>query len=88
MDGDTIGASFALHYALKGLNKKSIVKTFENEFSEKFSFVYPEENAKDENFKAEHYVTVDVANFKLLEDEFHNKVLIYLNMFFYLYYQN
>ncbi len=74
LDGDTIGASFALHYALKGLNKNSIVKTFENEFSEKFSFVYPEEEkSKDENFKVEHYVTVDVADFKLLEDEFHNK---------------
>ena len=75
LDGDTFGAAYALYYAVLGLNKKSIVKTFENETNEKFSFLLSVNNniAADEDFEIKNYVAVDVADLHMLEEQFLHK---------------
>ena len=73
LDGDTLGACYALYYACLNLNKKAVVRTYEGEILKRFSFVYPEKEEHIENFSVEHYVSVDVADLKLLEDEFKEK---------------
>ncbi len=70
LDGDTFGAAYALYYALEGLNKKCIVKTFKQETNEKFSFLLSIHDNKELDFKIENYVAVDVADLHMLEDAF------------------
>lgn len=65
-DGDTLGSSFALFYALKKLGKKAFV-CCADEFPGKFSYFYPE---KMEDIKFDKTVSVDVADRKLLGDKF------------------
>ncbi len=72
VDGDTLGAAYSLYYACVILNKNSVVKTYEDEVSERFSFIYPEKEVI-EKFKIEHYVSVDVADLNLLEEVYKNK---------------
>lgn len=72
LDGDTLGAAYSLYYACLTLNKNSVVKTYEDEVSQKFSFIYPEIEVV-EKFKIEHYVSVDVADLDLLEEGYKNK---------------
>lgn len=73
LDGDTLGASYSLHYALNQLNKKSIVKTVGKEPFENFKSLLKIEQ-KEEDFLIEHYVTVDVASLTLLEQNFNQKI--------------
>lgn len=72
LDGDTLGAAYSLYYACLILNKNSVVKTYEDEVSQKFSFIYPEKDVVEE-FEIEHYVSVDVADLNLLEESYKNK---------------
>ena len=73
LDGDTLGASYSLHYALKQLKKQSVVRTVENETFENFKDLLKLEQTK-ENFSIEHFVTVDVASLTLLEKDFNQKI--------------
>ena len=43
-----------------------LLKLLRMSFNQSFRSFNQKEYAKNENFKVEHYVTVDVANFKLL----------------------
>lgn len=72
LDGDTLGAAYSLYFACRILNKNSVVKTYEDEVSEKFSFIYPEK-FDVQKFDIKHYVSVDVADSNLLEEVFKNK---------------
>ena len=74
LDGDTVGAALALFYALKQLGKKAIIKTVNDEFLEKFGFLYPLKEEKEDLFKICHYVAVDVADTKLLGENFKYKI--------------
>lgn len=64
-DGDTLGSAFAIFYALKSLGKKCFVDCADD-FPKKFHYIYP---SKMDKFKPKHYVTVDVADVKLLGKE-------------------
>lgn len=72
LDGDTLGAAYSLYFACDVLNKNSVVKTYEDEVSEKFSFIYPE-RSEIQKFDIKHYVSVDVADLNLLEEDFKNE---------------
>lgn len=63
-DGDTLGASFALLWALFNLGKKARVKCADG-FSEKYSFIY-DDYSPDETFPAEYIVAVDIAGMGLI----------------------
>ena len=77
LDGDAFGACYALKYALEQLGKSSVVRTYNGEFVEKFAYLCSVEKYESCNFKIENYVTVDVADLSLLEEEF-SKTYIFL----------
>lgn len=62
-DGDCTGAGFALHDILRNMGKRSAVLC-SDEFPDKFSFMTDTEN--DADFTPETFITVDVADKKLL----------------------
>lgn len=74
LDGDTLGAALSLYYACIFMGKQGVIRTYQGESLEKFSFLYPNEcfYEKGGDFKVKHYVSVDVADYKLLEQEFNN----------------
>lgn len=63
-DGDTLGSSFALLYALQSLGKKARVLSGDG-FPERYSFLYGK-YAPDMSFEPEYLVAVDVAGLSLL----------------------
>ena len=67
-DGDTLGSAFALYYALKKLNKKSVVRCSDS-FPKQFHFLY-DEYEDTEDFKPDYVVAVDVASVQLLGDKY------------------
>ncbi len=70
LDGDAFGACYALKYALEQIGKNSVVRTYGGEFVEKFADLCLVEKVDCCNFNVENYVTVDVADLSLLEQEF------------------
>lgn len=62
-DGDTIGTAMGLHYALKQINIKSVVKCADD-FPDKFAYLY--KDYTQEEFTPEFVVAVDVATERLL----------------------
>ncbi len=62
-DGDTIGSSFGLCFALRKLGKNANVLC-SDEFAEKFSFIY--DKYSPQQFVTEKYISADVADAKLL----------------------
>lgn len=66
-DGDTVGSATALYYALKSKGKKVQVKCGDK-FTKDFDFMFAE--YENEDFEPEHVVSIDVADTKLLGDEF------------------
>lgn len=73
-DGDTLGSGFALMHALRSMNKKAKVLCCD-EIPQKYSYMFGE---KQDDFSAEYTVSVDVADIKLLGNdfskEFENKI--------------
>lgn len=63
-DGDTLGSSFALFYALLSLGKKARVYSPDG-LPEKYSFIY-DRYEPDISFEPEYIVAVDVAGLSLL----------------------
>jgi len=74
-DGDTLGSGFALCRALKAIGKKARVDC-SSEIPSKFSYIT--EGIFNESFEAENFVAVDVADIRLLGDnyakEYENKI--------------
>ena len=66
-DGDTVGSAAALAYALKAKGKNVIIKCGD-EFTKDFTFMV--ENLACDEFEPEHIVAIDVADPKLLGDDF------------------
>ncbi len=66
-DGDTVGSATALAYALKSKGKKVQIKCGD-EFTKDFDFMFA--GLENEDFEPEHIVAVDVADPKLLGDDF------------------
>lgn len=73
-DGDTLGSGFALMHALRSIGKRAKVLCCD-EIPKKYSYMFGE---KQEDFSAEYTVSVDVADIKLLGNdfsrEFENKI--------------
>ena len=69
-DGDTLGSGFALCRALKALGKRARVDC-SCEIPRKFSYLT--DCVFNESFEAENFVAVDVADIKLLGDEYAKK---------------
>lgn len=69
-DGDTLGSGFALLRALKTMGKRVKLRCHDK-IPEKFSYLY--EDIKDEEFDEKFIVSVDVAERKLLGEEFNQK---------------
>jgi len=67
-DGDTIGSAFALHHALKKLEKKCFVFC-SDPFPKKFEFIT---NENDAPFVPKNVITVDVASPSLIGNFEHN----------------
>lgn len=73
-DGDSLGGAYALFYAMQQLGKKSIVKTYEDEYFESFKFLYPTPyDKKEEKFNVQYYVAVDVSTRNLLDETMKEK---------------
>lgn len=66
-DGDTLGSAAALHLACLALNKTSKILC-NSEIPDKFQFMF--KNIKNINFKPDMILTIDVADPKLLGDNF------------------
>ena len=69
-DGDTLGSAFALKRALDLLGKKSMVRC-NDEMAEKFSYLW--QNLDNSEIKFDKIIAVDVADKKLLGEEFEAK---------------
>ena len=69
-DGDTLGSAFALKRALDLLGKKSMVRC-NDEMPEKFSYLW--QNLDNSEIKFDKIIAVDVADKKLLGEEFATK---------------
>ena len=69
-DGDTLGSAFALHRALSKLNKKSMVRCGDP-IHQKFSYLW--DKVDNEDIEFDKIITVDVADKKLLGEEFEAK---------------
>jgi phosphoesterase RecJ-like protein len=68
-DGDTIGAGFALYYALRSL-KKAVRVVNSDELPKRFSYLYGDYTEKE--FKSEYVIAVDTADTKLFGDALQN----------------
>lgn len=62
-DGDTLGAGFALYYALRQMEKRVRV-VCSDEFVEKYSYMY--EDYQDDDFQPQAIVAVDIADTMLM----------------------
>ena len=69
-DGDTLGSAFALKRALDLLGKKSMVRC-NDEMADKFSYLWQDVDNSEIAF--DKIIAVDVADKKLLGDEFQDK---------------
>ena len=69
-DGDTLGSAFALKNALDLLGKKSMVRC-NDEMADKFSYLW--QNVDNSEIKFDKIIAVDVADKKLLGEEFESK---------------
>lgn len=69
-DGDTLGSAFALKQALDLLGKKSMVRC-NDDIHPKFSYLW--ENVDNSEIEFDKIIAVDVADKKLLGEEFENK---------------
>ncbi|MBQ4571677.1 MAG: bifunctional oligoribonuclease/PAP phosphatase NrnA [Clostridia bacterium] len=69
-DGDTLGSAFALKRALDLLGKKSMVRC-NDEMADKFSYLW--QNLDNSEIKFDKIIAVDVADKKLLGEEFEAK---------------
>lgn len=69
-DGDTLGSAFALKNALDLLGKKSMVRC-NDEMADKFSYLW--QNVDNSKIKFDKIIAVDVADKKLLGEEFEAK---------------
>lgn len=69
-DGDTLGSAFALHRALSKLNKKSMVRCGDP-IHPKYSYLWDGIDNNDIEF--DKIIAVDVADKKLLGEDFENK---------------
>lgn len=69
-DGDTLGSAFALHRALSTIGKSSMVRCID-EFPEKFSFLW--DGISNSEIAYDKIIAVDIADTKLLGEEFENK---------------
>lgn len=65
-DGDTLGASFALLWALQGMGKKARVFCADG-FPARYSFIYGR-YVPDESFKPEYVIAADIASAGLISD--------------------
>ncbi len=72
LDGDTLGGAYALFYALLEIGKKSKVQVMGKEHMEKFDFLYPKSGC-ELSFDVENFITVDVADLMLLDENFRDK---------------
>ncbi|MFI3142066.1 MAG: bifunctional oligoribonuclease/PAP phosphatase NrnA [Clostridia bacterium] len=68
-DGDTLGSGFALLHALRAMGKRVKLKN-NDELPKKFAYLY--EGVQMPEFDEKYIVTVDVADFKLLGNDFRN----------------
>ncbi len=66
-DGDTLGSATALAYGLKALGKKALIKCGDK-ITKDFEFLFADYS--EEEFEAEHIIAVDVADPKLLGEDF------------------
>ena len=64
-DGDTLGAGFALMYALRSMGKKANVIN-NNVFPERYNFLYTEYSPME--FEEKYVIAVDTADKQLLGD--------------------
>lgn len=62
-DGDTLGAAFALYYALKKIGKRVNVHC-SDVFPDKFSYLY--QDFEQDDFEPDYIISVDIADVKLL----------------------
>ena len=69
-DGDTLGSAFALKNALDLLGKKSMVRC-NDEMADKFSYLW--QNVDNSEIKFDKIIAVDVADKKLLGEEYESK---------------
>ena len=69
-DGDTLGSAFALKRALDLLGKKSMVRC-NDEMADKFSYLW--QNLDNSEIKFDKIIAVDVADKKLLGEDFETK---------------
>ena len=69
-DGDTLGSAFALHRALSQLNKKSMVRCGDP-IHPKYSYLW--DGIDNEDIEFDKIIAVDVADKKLLGEDFENK---------------
>ena len=69
-DGDTLGSAFALKNALDLLGKKSMVRC-NDEMADKFSYLW--QNVDNSEIKFDKIIAVDVADKKLLGEEYETK---------------
>lgn len=68
-DGDTLGSGFALLHALRAMGKRVKLKN-NDELPKKFAYLY--DGVDMPEFDEKYIVTVDVADFKLLGNDFRN----------------
>ncbi len=74
-DGDTLGASFALLWALERLGKRARVECVDG-FPERYSFVYGD-YSPNMSFEARYFVSVDIASASLIDsksDQYNDKI--------------
>lgn len=69
-DGDTLGSAFALHRALSKLNKKSMVRCGDP-IHPKYSYLW--DGIGNDEIEFDKIIAVDVADKKLLGEDFENK---------------
>ena len=69
-DGDTLGSAFALHRALSKLNKKSMVRCGDP-IHPKYSYLW--NGIDNDDIEFDKIIAVDVADKKLLGEDFENK---------------
>ena len=72
LDGDTLGGAYALFYGLLEISKRSIVRVMSQEHMKKFDFLLPKEDY-ELDFVVDNFITVDVADLLLLDENFRDK---------------
>lgn len=72
LDGDTLGGAYALFYGLLEIGKRSKVQVMGQEHMKKFDFLIPKESY-ELDFAIDNFITVDVADLLLLDENFRDK---------------